>query len=673
MLYLERETQEHAQARILDTSANRQIGEFVLDVQLGASDAATVFRAFQPNVNRYVALKVINLPSETGGSVLIFERRFTQEAQVLAGLEHPHIVPIYHYGVVENQCAYIAMRLMHGSLKEVLAEAPLPSERVIDITTQLIAGLGYAHSKGMIHLDIKPENVLFDDAGSACLTDFGLVRASGQMLDTTKPTALKYAMLYTSPEQINSDSADNRADIYSLGVLMYQMLTGRVPFDEQDIGLRELLNRIEVEEPVPPRQINPNIHPELERIILQALRKEPRERFFDVQELGQALARVPGTRMGGRRALPRPARLRPPINAAWRRIFKVGFVLLQIIIALGFIRLVYDLAQAPTPLPNATIITGVQGNVESSVPSAAEVEQARRRIGERGFIAYIACSMASAFESDRVGDMSGFASSYGIPLQVYDSSGDSYKQLTLIEQARMAGAQAIILCPLQPSVLADSLTSVRSANIPVILTDRLPNSFGGVMIEQDNPEIGRMAGRYVGESLAAAGNKQPNVLILDEPTYSFSKARAEGFIQGLHERLPNAQIVGPLPGGANAAASQAALTNFLRSEQSIDAVFSVTDSGAYGAISALSAAGFEPDSVIVVSVNAENQALDEIRSGRYLRATVDLERAKGSLGALDAAIKLLGNGTVPEIIISPSGNLITRDIIGEPPPPSNSS
>src|SRR5262245_50238518 len=135
MLYLGSVTQGH-RARILDSSTKRQIGEFVLDEQLGSSDAAAVYRAFQPNVNRFVALKVINLPPEASSAALIFEHRFAQEAQVLTSLEHPHIVPIYHYGVIEAQCAYIAMRLMHSSLKELLAQAPLPPERVIDITTQ---------------------------------------------------------------------------------------------------------------------------------------------------------------------------------------------------------------------------------------------------------------------------------------------------------------------------------------------------------------------------------------------------------------------------------------------------------------------------------------------------------------------------------------------------------
>lgn len=644
----------------------------MLNEQLGASDVAEVYRAFQPNVNRYVALKVINLPPDAGASVALFERRFTQEVQVLTSLEHPHIVPIYHYGIVEAECAYIAMRLMHGSLKELLVNAPLPTDQVIDITMQLIAGMGYAHSRGMIHLGIKPENVLFDESGSACLADFGLSRASDQMLDTTKPSALRYTMLYSAPEQIQSDIVDNRADIYSLGMLMYQMLTGRLPYDAENIGLRELLHKIEVEEPTPPRQINPNISPELERIVLQALRKEPRERFFDVQEIAQALARAPGIRSGGRGALPNRLRRQTPISRSWQRGFLAAFIVFQIVIVLGLLRLVYDLSRPPDSPADATVIADVQGNVESAVPTDAEIGRAKVRLGDRGFIAYIACSLTSAFETARAEDMTVRANTYGVRFAAYDSAGDSYKQLTLIEQARLAGATAIILCPLQPNVLADSLTSVSRAQIPLIVTDALDHSFGGVMIEQDNSEIGRMAGRYAADSLADAGNEQPNVLILDEPAYSFSDARVTGFIEGLQERLPNARVVGRLAGGADESTSQANVARFLRGGQRVDAVFAITDSGAYGAIDALSSAGVKPEAVVVVSVNAERRAQDEINMGHYLRATVDVEREMGSIGALDTAVKLLGGGSVPETIILPSVNLITRDIMDEQPPPESS-
>jgi ABC-type sugar transport system substrate-binding protein len=164
------------------------------------------------------------------------------------------------------------------------------------------------------------------------------------------------------------------------------------------------------------------------------------------------------------------------------------------------------------------------------------------------------------------------------------------------------------------------------------------------------------------------------VLILDDPTYSFSEARVSGFIEGLHQRLPNARIVARLAGGADESASQDALATFLRGTQSIDAVFALTDSGAYGAIDALSDAGVDPDTVIVASVNAESRALDEIRSGNYLRTSVDVGREAGSMSALNAAVKLLGGGSVPETIILPSVNLITRDIMDQQtPPPASSS
>jgi inositol transport system substrate-binding protein len=354
-------------------------------------------------------------------------------------------------------------------------------------------------------------------------------------------------------------------------------------------------------------------------------------------------------------------------------VFRIGFVVFQVLIVIGFGILAYELLQTPAGLPVATVVDGVQGNVEAAVPSGTEIARAQTKLGSKGFIAYIGCALASEFEGMRASEMSSLAETYGVRFQAYDSTGDAYVQLTLIEQARLAGAQAIILCPLQPSVLDESLTSVRSADIPLILTDRLENSYGGVMVEQDNVQAGLLAGRFVGEKLAEAGNAQPNILILDEPNYSFSDGRVQGFLQGLREHVPNAQIAGRLPGGADSSASHDALAKFLPITPTVDAIFAVTDSGAYGALDALSNSGLSSDEVIIASINGENHARDEISSGRYLRASVEIAREAGSVGALDAAVKLLGGGEVPEILILPSVNLITHDIIDVPLPPQNGS
>lgn len=647
----------------MDALARRRIGEFVLDQPLGASDATVVYRAYQPTLNRYVALKVISMQEETLVSdAALFERRFTQEAEVLTSLEHPHIVPIYHYGVVEAECAYIAMRLMHGSLKDLLKESPLPAERVVDIILQLIDGLSYAHKKGVIHHAIKPGNILFDEAGSACLTDFGLSNVMYQSLDIHRDDVLS-STPYTAPELIRNASTDHRSDIYSLGVIMYQLLTGRLPFEAENTSVESLLGKIEHDEPVPPRSLNPDIPVEIERVVLQALQKEPRKRFFDAAEMVEALQAISTSNVNAepsssQRAGVSAALARPTRQSATPLVFS----LIVLATLVGLLVLLTNVVGENNVAYIPTVIAQSSGSFEAAEPTTAEIAHAQAKLGEAGFIAYIACSLDSQFQATRAREMSDFAESYGLPYRVYDSANDAYTQLTIIERARLEGSQAIILCPLKPSLLADSLRSLQSAGIPLVLTNELRDGYGGVMLDVDDYQVGRTAGEYVGQILDENGDPA-RIVLLTAPDYPFSEDRTQGFLDGLNSQQPSIEVVAQYPTGADRNASENEIAALIRNGVEFDAIFSVTDSGAYGASAALEAAGVAPDDVIIASVNAESLALDEIYNHEYLRASVDIARNSGSQGALNAAVKLLGGGTLPETLTLPPPTVITYDII----------
>ena len=302
-------------------------------------------------------------------------------------------------------------------------------------------------------------------------------------------------------------------------------------------------------------------------------------------------------------------------------------------------------------------------NAADIAPSSGEIAQAQRALGKNGFIAYIACDMNSQFQSVRAREMHDLAEGEGLAFRIYDSANDDYKQLTLIEQARLEGAKAIILCPLSPGVLSDSLTSVQSASIPLVLTTAFAKPYGSVMLSQDEHGVGLLDGRFIGQTLLAQSTAKGRIVILDAPEYPFSDARVQGFLDGLAEGLPDPQIVGRYPTGADQAASQAAIAKLLSAGQHIDAIFSVTDSGAYGAIAALANAHIPPATVVIASVNSESAALDHISRNDYLRASVEVGLDAGSRGIFNTAVKLLGGGTLPQFLTSPSGILITRDII----------
>ena len=239
----------------------RRVDDFVIEDRIGRGGMATVFRAHQVSVNRYVALKIIDLsPNQEERDE--FRQRFAQEVAVVALLEHIHILPIYAYGIVENEFAYLAMRLLRGgSLADLLRKGPLPLTRAADIFTQIGRGLQYAHSKDVIHRDLKPSNILLDDAGNAYLSDFGLAKMIGSTLNLTKSGNLVGTPAYVAPEQVRGEAADVRSDIYSLGILLYHMLVGRPPFELADSGIAALLYKHVEEPPPPPHLLNPAVTP----------------------------------------------------------------------------------------------------------------------------------------------------------------------------------------------------------------------------------------------------------------------------------------------------------------------------------------------------------------------------------------------------------------------------
>ena len=282
-------------------SSDQQVGEFVIDQKIGGGNTTTVYRAFQPTINRHVALKMLDSPFRANERPCRSLRAsfYSGSTGACIARTSAYCADLSLWDRGRWQCAYIAMRLMRESLETLLAEGAIQSQRVVGYYLQLIEGLSYAHKKGVLHQDIKPENILFDEAGSACLADFGLTHVNRPINSRycTQPTSLQIPACYISPEQIRGTNPDTRSDIYSLGVVMYQMLTGHLPFEAENLSIDALLHKIDFEAPIPPRKTESRrSRQRSNEIVLQALRKEPRERFFDVREMAQALEAVPGTR-----------------------------------------------------------------------------------------------------------------------------------------------------------------------------------------------------------------------------------------------------------------------------------------------------------------------------------------------------------------------------------------
>lgn len=255
--------------------AGQTLGSYRIINEIGTGGMASVYKAYQASMDRNVAIKV--LPKQLAESDE-FVKRFQQEARTIAKLEHPYILPVFDYGE-ENGITYFVMRYLEaGTLKEKIQAGPLLLKEVDRIFTQLADALGYAHAQGVIHRDLKPANTLVDANGNLFLTDFGIAK----LLESASPRltqtdAILGTPAYISPEQAAALDVDQRSDIYSLGIILYEMVTGHLPFTA-DTPLAVILKHLQ--DPLPlPSKIKPDISPAIEQVILKALAKDPDDRF----------------------------------------------------------------------------------------------------------------------------------------------------------------------------------------------------------------------------------------------------------------------------------------------------------------------------------------------------------------------------------------------------------
>ena len=252
--------------------------------QVGQGGMATVFLARQRSMNRHVALKFLPNAFMNDAAYL---QRFEREVRIVAQLEHRNIVPVYDFGEFEDQ-PYIAMRYMPaGSVEELLAAGRIPLRRVLSIVEQVASALDYAHQNGILHRDLKPSNILLDDGGGVFITDFGIARILGEGASNITTQGVIGTPSYMSPEQARGEPLDGRSDVYALGVMLFELITGRRPFESETPYSIAVMH---VTMPPPsPRDVDPSVTAAVEAVILRSLHKQPDKRYATAGNLAAAL------------------------------------------------------------------------------------------------------------------------------------------------------------------------------------------------------------------------------------------------------------------------------------------------------------------------------------------------------------------------------------------------
>jgi serine/threonine protein kinase len=350
----------------------RTLGSYQITQELGRGGMAVVYRAYQPSLNRHVAIKV--LPPQLSFDHQFVER-FQREARAAARLRHPNIVVIHDVGH-QDGLYYIVMEYLEGrTLKELIEQkGPLPAERPSHIVDQVSAALDYARQQSIVHRDVKPANIFVGKGDQITLTDFGIAKAASDAEQLTRTGVLMGTPEYMAPEQAEGGRVDHRTDLYALGIVLYQMLAGRVPF--RGTTPHATLHAVIYEPPPPLHQINPEISRAVEEVVLKAIAKEPGQRFQSGAELAKALRAALASQPD-----PVPLTSQPMTVRAPRRRSPAVWIALAMVAVLGLLLVVFALlllggdegTNGPFPPTEIAVLTATTAASRTMPPSQTTV------------------------------------------------------------------------------------------------------------------------------------------------------------------------------------------------------------------------------------------------------------------------------------------------------------
>jgi serine/threonine protein kinase/DNA-binding LacI/PurR family transcriptional regulator len=683
-------------ASTTDPLIGKRIGGYEIVELIGYGGMANVYRATQTNMRRDVALKILSASLTKDAN---FVARFRLEVELVGKLEHAHIVPVYEHGITPDGLTYLTMRhIRGGNVQDMVGkQGGLPFDKIAVIIGQVASALDYAHKQGVVHRDIKPGNILLDEQGDAYLADFGLARTvdakkrESSAHKMTEPGSLTGTPIYLSPEQIKGETATERSDIYSLGVVLYEMLTGQTPFDGSSVFT---IMQAHISEPPPsPRKLRPEVPAEVDAVIARALSKEPNQRYANASALANAFAGA----LAGRRTtwtrLPTlpdaPAKtsgvyqlLRQP-----RGLLGVGALAVLALLAVLVLPSLFNQPannnnttalrstaaanQSGTAAPTAVAAIAASnrprsGTIEDITLSSEDLEKALTKTNaSNGFIGIVACTLETEYHASLIRSARQRAAELGFEVKVENANKEAFRQSTFINSFLAQGAVGIFLCALDEELITEAINAASAAGVPVAYAgDTL---YGGLAISftLTNEVMGRRVGEYAGELVNKELGGVANAIILDYPPVPVVVARADAMRDALLAAAPNVKILGNYQGGVTED-GYANTKKALAEHPEINLILSINDAGTFGAVRALREAGKDPNSVIIVSVDGETEARRLIEVGQYLRATLDSDPVGLAAHGIDAIVESVAAKNIPEQILL-AGKMITKETLAKTP------
>ena len=500
------------------------IGRYHILEQLGEGGMAVVYKAYDTRLETYVAVKVIRSEKFTIENTARALKRFQIEARKMAQLNHPNIVKVMDYGEFEGSPYLVMPFLSGGTLKQKLGK-PLAWQEAIRILLPIADALSYAHEKGLVHRDIKPSNILITEGGQPMLSDFGVAKVleSEETLDLTTTGMGVGTPEYIAPEQASGKAVDHRMDIYALGVVLYEMLTGRVPFTA-DTPMAVIIKQ--VTEPLPqPRTFAPNLPEEVERVLFKALAKDPKDRYSDMNELASAMSRIqiseksPGKPVFTEDQIAYPHRNKKRnwlpffIGAA----FILGVISMLFVLKTGFFSKGSneepnnDNSGVPEKMMLATAVSQTQGTkpeLQSSNDLPALPLNTKL---------FLTAKIAGVpfFERGSYPGAKEAAQELGYTLEI-ESPGqpDPGEQIQLIDNAVEKGVDAILVSALDPDAFCPSLQRAMEAGIVVVTWDSDTNCRQLFQNQVNHEEFGRTMTRMMCDILGGPSICSGQVAIL---------------------------------------------------------------------------------------------------------------------------------------------------------------